>query len=344
MTNDFHAQGSWANYNNHEVGVPRGLSPGPAVPFSRTPYRSSLSSARPGPAIHDVLASTLYGLVGMLEDVRGMTLQIERQDPAVMLFQQSMDSNGRSTSRLPEILAGRVVSVGHSVPASIRHLILGEANNSQPNALALRNLLDRLIDSRRNIQNNIRAQDYQVATFPSHLHFDTQFSISTNAEAFGLLMDIRSGQTAPGPASGAAIAALPKKKIDDPVLGVEKKAECSVCLEDFSLGNEVTVLPCRHCFHGDCVEAWLITHDACPLCRESIMPKDAGPSSNSDNSFQSGQHPGRSPVPRRPHFLSQRGIRDLRRSAGDTSGSGSGNRARRVIQYVRLQFGGGGSN
>ncbi|EXJ65742.1 uncharacterized protein A1O5_11270 [Cladophialophora psammophila CBS 110553] len=90
------------------------------------------------------------------------------------------------------------------------------------------------------------------------------------------LMDLHDlSPNAPPPASEEAILSLNKKKMDREMLGEEGKAECSICMDDVELGNEVTVLPCNHWFHGDCVTAWLKEHDTCPHCRKPITdPED----------------------------------------------------------------------
>ncbi|KAL9072442.1 MAG: hypothetical protein Q9161_003612 [Pseudevernia consocians] len=90
------------------------------------------------------------------------------------------------------------------------------------------------------------------------------------------MMDQNHQGSAPGPASAAAIAALPKKRADKTMMGSDGKAECSVCMDAVDIGDEVTVLPCNHWFHGDCVGAWLKEHDTCPHCRAGIMPKEGG--------------------------------------------------------------------
>ena len=87
-------------------------------------------------------------------------------------------------------------------------------------------------------------------------------------------MDQANGSTAPGPASPEAIQGLPKKEVDKSMMGSDGKAECSVCMDSVEIGDEVTVLPCGHWFHGDCVGAWLKEHDTCPHCRQGIMPKE----------------------------------------------------------------------
>jgi E3 ubiquitin-protein ligase RNF115/126 len=76
--------------------------------------------------------------------------------------------------------------------------------------------------------------------------------------------------TAAPPASENAIRSLPKKKVDKDMLGVEGKAECSICMDGVEVDIEVAVLPCTHWFHSDCIGAWLKQHNTCPHCRRSI--------------------------------------------------------------------------
>lgn len=51
--------------------------------------------------------------------------------------------------------------------------------------------------------------------------------------------------------------------------------ECSICLSAFQEGHTLTTLPCRHCFHSDCIRKWCTTAKpqddlTCPLCKQSI--------------------------------------------------------------------------
>jgi len=84
------------------------------------------------------------------------------------------------------------------------------------------------------------------------------------------LMEQHQGGNAPPPASEEAIHSLPTKKVDESMIGDDGKAECSICMDDVSLGDEVTVLPCTHWFHRECVTHWLKEHDTCPHCRKPI--------------------------------------------------------------------------
>ncbi|XP_021733638.1 E3 ubiquitin-protein ligase SIS3-like [Chenopodium quinoa] len=49
-------------------------------------------------------------------------------------------------------------------------------------------------------------------------------------------------------------------------------SECPICLEEFSVGNEVRGLPCAHNFHVECIDQWLRLNVKCPRCRCSVFP------------------------------------------------------------------------
>lgn len=50
---------------------------------------------------------------------------------------------------------------------------------------------------------------------------------------------------------------------------------CSICTEDFEIGQDQRVLPCDHCFHPACVDPWLLNvSGTCPLCRVDLRPPE----------------------------------------------------------------------
>jgi len=50
---------------------------------------------------------------------------------------------------------------------------------------------------------------------------------------------------------------------------------CSICLVEFGASDVVKQLPCRHVFHGCCLDEWLHRdHVSCPYCRRDIFDKD----------------------------------------------------------------------
>lgn len=48
---------------------------------------------------------------------------------------------------------------------------------------------------------------------------------------------------------------------------------CCVCLGEFEIKEELLQVPsCKHVFHIDCMNHWLISNSTCPLCRCSVIP------------------------------------------------------------------------
>ncbi|KAJ6902533.1 E3 ubiquitin-protein ligase MPSR1-like [Populus alba x Populus x berolinensis] len=83
-----------------------------------------------------------------------------------------------------------------------------------------------------------------------------------------LLRDIGNKNGQP-PASKASIEAMPSVEIGED----NKDGECAICLEVWEPGAVVKEMPCKHRFHGNCVEKWLKIHGNCPVCRYK-MPVD----------------------------------------------------------------------
>jgi hypothetical protein len=53
---------------------------------------------------------------------------------------------------------------------------------------------------------------------------------------------------------------------------IDESVVCSICLLNFTQGEVVRDLPCKHFFHKVCVDDWLAAETTCPLCRESCRP------------------------------------------------------------------------
>ncbi|CAL5324232.1 unnamed protein product [Camellia sinensis] len=72
---------------------------------------------------------------------------------------------------------------------------------------------------------------------------------------------------------GDSVEKIPKIKItsNNNVDTSGEKVSCSVCLQDFQVGETVRSLPhCHHMFHLPCIDKWLVRHGSCPLCRRDL--------------------------------------------------------------------------
>lgn len=134
---------------------------------------------------------------------------------------------------------------------------------------------------------------HQLLNPQNAAHGDAVFSQEALDRVISQLMEQNAGSNAPGPASEEAIQSLPRRPVDESMLGSDGKAECSICMESVGIGEEVTFLPCNHWFHGQCVTAWLKEHDTCPHCRRGITKSSDPPQGNQPDLGGSGD-PGHS--------------------------------------------------
>ncbi|XP_034924609.1 receptor homology region, transmembrane domain- and RING domain-containing protein 2 isoform X1 [Populus alba] len=53
---------------------------------------------------------------------------------------------------------------------------------------------------------------------------------------------------------------------------------CAICLEDYTVGEKLRILPCRHKFHAFCVDSWLTTwRTFCPVCKRDARTSTGEP-------------------------------------------------------------------
>ncbi|KAG9476163.1 hypothetical protein GDO78_002970 [Eleutherodactylus coqui] len=45
----------------------------------------------------------------------------------------------------------------------------------------------------------------------------------------------------------------------------EAAESCVICMTEFKIGEEVTVLPCDHKYHHGCISPWLASTPRCPF-------------------------------------------------------------------------------
>ncbi|CAA7031002.1 unnamed protein product [Microthlaspi erraticum] len=76
------------------------------------------------------------------------------------------------------------------------------------------------------------------------------------------------GESPPSPNRGLKREALQSLPKSSPCFSTE----CAICLTEFSVGEEIEVLPmCSHTFHVACIDEWLTYSSSCPSCRRRVL-------------------------------------------------------------------------
>ncbi|KAI3393216.1 hypothetical protein diail_4543 [Diaporthe ilicicola] len=127
---------------------------------------------------------------------------------------------------------------------------------------------------------------------PNAAHGDAVYTQEGLDRIITQLMEANPQSNAAPPASESAIEKLEKKKLDRQMMGDSAKVECTICIDEMHLGDEVTVLPCKHWFHGECVVLWLKEHNTCPICRAPIEQRGGNSAGGNNNGGNGGNGTG----------------------------------------------------
>ncbi|KAG9444188.1 hypothetical protein H6P81_015528 [Aristolochia fimbriata] len=74
------------------------------------------------------------------------------------------------------------------------------------------------------------------------------------------------------------VKAMPSVIFTSPVEDNCTSTTCAICLEDYSVGEKLRVLPCRHKFHAACVDSWLTSwRTFCPVCKRDARTSSGDP-------------------------------------------------------------------
>jgi len=91
-------------------------------------------------------------------------------------------------------------------------------------------------------------------------------------------------------ATHAEIAKLKEEKYNPDDTKVKKEdALCAICLSPYEKNDKLRFLPCRHHFHSECIDQWLLKNKSCPFCKRLIDQPDS-PSAPEHPSALAGEH------------------------------------------------------
>lgn len=85
-----------------------------------------------------------------------------------------------------------------------------------------------------------------------------------------LLNNLDGSNSGPPPMPKEQVVKLPTVKISDDQVK-SNNLQCTVCMDDFQVGDSARQLQCEHFFHEDCILPWLELHASCPICRKTFV-------------------------------------------------------------------------
>mmetsp|Transcript_6442 Transcript_6442/g.11513 ORF Transcript_6442/g.11513 Transcript_6442/m.11513 type:complete len:165 (-) Transcript_6442:122-616(-) len=90
------------------------------------------------------------------------------------------------------------------------------------------------------------------------------------------------------PITRAAVASLPTHELtqEDITAAQGEQKACSICMEEFAVGDKQRTMPCFHRFHQACLDEWLTRNGTCPICKFDV-----------DSTGQNFQEEGQSSTP-----------------------------------------------
>ncbi|RMY55857.1 hypothetical protein D0863_13178 [Hortaea werneckii] len=116
-----------------------------------------------------------------------------------------------------------------------------------------------------------------------HHHDDDQTGDESGATKAGVTATSSSTPTNPQPTPTPTNNALENNN----------NQGCSICTDDFELGQDQRVLPCNHRFHPPCIDPWLLNvSGTCPLCRIDLRPRTSSSQEEADDDEQAVDEDG----------------------------------------------------
>ncbi|CAH0719046.1 unnamed protein product, partial [Brenthis ino] len=73
-------------------------------------------------------------------------------------------------------------------------------------------------------------------------------------------------------AAKKALSKIPVRSLKTDDREVQGDGECcAICIEPYKVSESLRSLPCRHEFHKNCIDPWLLEHRTCPMCKMDIL-------------------------------------------------------------------------
>lgn len=119
---------------------------------------------------------------------------------------------------------------------------------------------------------NLISQSNMMPFFPNIFQPGPMFPNRMNVPRSINLEDLLNflNQSPDNPVNEEILRELPEFKIEDPTKIPQEKRDCVICMNQYVAGDNVTIIPCTHIFHKDCITTWFKSNNTCPICKHVI--------------------------------------------------------------------------
>ena len=63
---------------------------------------------------------------------------------------------------------------------------------------------------------------------------------------------------------------LEEIKITQDIINKAETKECTICLDEYVVNEQISYLTCFHFFHSSCIKKWVKNSKKCPLCNIEV--------------------------------------------------------------------------
>ncbi|KAI2625492.1 hypothetical protein GGS21DRAFT_304639 [Xylaria nigripes] len=233
----------------------------PEVPVvaSIMPSARAIDNHQPGPGSSSAVAmSVLYSITGLI----------------TLLFLFIITTGALRAHRNPERYGPRASTNGRPRRSRARGLAMamletlpivkfGEPDERKPDEETALESVSGVVTQQANASHEVTTDgaSNNAVVSESPTESPTEAANTTNAQ--------HTPKSTPAPTNPPPQESSNERQSGDDHLG------CSICTEDFTVGEDVRVLPCNHKFHPACVDPWLVNvSGTCPLCRLDLRPPE----------------------------------------------------------------------
>ncbi|KAL6985086.1 hypothetical protein U1Q18_018464 [Sarracenia purpurea var. burkii] len=235
------------------------------------------------------LSNCGYGNRLLPKEFPVVTSQVPRRESpiAVDVFRSSSSGNSNSS---PDIMrAGQNFTTDLGITCSIMNHDEVWRNNMDGNAEERLSLaLERLEDAELTYE---QLHALETNTFYGGLgfydqHQDLRLDIDNMSYEELLALEEKMGTVSTALSEEALSKCLERTTYQPPegameCSGNDNEGKCSICQEEYIIGDEVGRLECKHGYHTVCIHEWLRLKNWCPICKASAaLPSQSSSSSS----------------------------------------------------------------